>query len=683
MRKGITNSGQTMLARSLNGETLSFTGIKIGTGILPESTDLLGLTALINPCLSISTIKVYRPSDRNPGLASNQIVIQAQYNNQTFTEAKAITEYGIYAKIGEEEEKLYAYINASELPDNIAAYSSETYVTKVRDFTLTVGNGTTVQVKVDLSSVYPTMQDFNEGLALKIDKESISTDNTFATTSDTQVPSTKAVKEYTTEKLNELTNNSPEALNTLKELAAALGDDANFATTVTNAIANKADISKKIVGLKTTRENNLFFLDSTTTAGALKIILPKRKTNCFYAFDVEILNTINNKNTKLQINGFNRAEGCNYDDSTYKASAFHKAFKLHGEYTPSVSFYTGATEDYVLLGDISSSFKNCRIMINNVKVSNQDEDWGTFTINLLTSLESSLNSTQYMKLTNNATVGTGGTFSTITEAINYLYSNKPLGKAVITLLAGFVMQEQVYLSSGDYSWIQIDSIDSEVVIDRTYIQTLNETYYSAFTFANSCKAPIFNVLFNMNSLGNANYQNGVYLFQNSYLKILPGKGFKNSTGRNALIHKLSDLIAQQTIWVGGGGGSVGSVGIHDCCRADLYGASITGSSYHGLQISGSSNVLASSLTSKNNIQANVIVDFGSIVCLNSSDLTGTTQAYGLLCQRGSHVEASNSGAYGNNAGYTVANGGIINAVGSTGTKSQTVNTLTGNGIIFG
>ena len=39
-------------------------------------------------------------------------------------------------------------------------------------------------------------------------------------------------------------DSAPDALNTLNELAAALGDDANFATTINNKIAGKADISE-------------------------------------------------------------------------------------------------------------------------------------------------------------------------------------------------------------------------------------------------------------------------------------------------------------------------------------------------------------------------------------------------------------------------------------------------------
>lgn len=41
--------------------------------------------------------------------------------------------------------------------------------------------------------------------------------------------------------INGLVDSAPSALNTLNELAAALGDDSSFATTITNAIAAKAD----------------------------------------------------------------------------------------------------------------------------------------------------------------------------------------------------------------------------------------------------------------------------------------------------------------------------------------------------------------------------------------------------------------------------------------------------------
>ena len=50
-----------------------------------------------------------------------------------------------------------------------------------------------------------------------------------------------ATESYVDTAVTNLVSSAPEALDTLNELAAALGDDANFATTVTNAIAEKAD----------------------------------------------------------------------------------------------------------------------------------------------------------------------------------------------------------------------------------------------------------------------------------------------------------------------------------------------------------------------------------------------------------------------------------------------------------
>ena len=51
----------------------------------------------------------------------------------------------------------------------------------------------------------------------------------------------KVDKAYVDGKVSDLVNSSPEALDTLKELADALGNDPNFATTVSNQIGNKVD----------------------------------------------------------------------------------------------------------------------------------------------------------------------------------------------------------------------------------------------------------------------------------------------------------------------------------------------------------------------------------------------------------------------------------------------------------
>jgi hypothetical protein len=50
-----------------------------------------------------------------------------------------------------------------------------------------------------------------------------------------------ATETYVGTGVSNLIASAPEALDTLNELAAALGDDANFATTITNSLADKAD----------------------------------------------------------------------------------------------------------------------------------------------------------------------------------------------------------------------------------------------------------------------------------------------------------------------------------------------------------------------------------------------------------------------------------------------------------
>ena len=52
-----------------------------------------------------------------------------------------------------------------------------------------------------------------------------------------------ATESYVGTQIANLVDSSPSALNTLNELAAALGDDANFSTTVTNSIALKAPLA--------------------------------------------------------------------------------------------------------------------------------------------------------------------------------------------------------------------------------------------------------------------------------------------------------------------------------------------------------------------------------------------------------------------------------------------------------
>jgi hypothetical protein len=83
-----------------------------------------------------------------------------------------------------------------------------------------------------------------------------------AGTNTTQVATTA----FVTGAVNDLIAAAPGALNTLDELAAALGDDANFATTVTNNLALKAPLaSPTFTGTVTVAASGIAFTDGTQT----------------------------------------------------------------------------------------------------------------------------------------------------------------------------------------------------------------------------------------------------------------------------------------------------------------------------------------------------------------------------------------------------------------------------------
>jgi hypothetical protein len=79
--------------------------------------------------------------------------------------------------------------------------------------------------------------------ALSITESQISDLGTYLTSSDL---STYATQTYVTSAVNNVIDAAPGALDTLNELAAAIGDDANFSATITAQIAGKLDSAQAI-----------------------------------------------------------------------------------------------------------------------------------------------------------------------------------------------------------------------------------------------------------------------------------------------------------------------------------------------------------------------------------------------------------------------------------------------------
>lgn len=73
-------------------------------------------------------------------------------------------------------------------------------------------------------------------------------EDNFISNSDTQVPTQQSTKVYVDTAINNLVASAPGTLDTLNELAAALGDDPNFATTVTTSLGTKLDANSTVDG---------------------------------------------------------------------------------------------------------------------------------------------------------------------------------------------------------------------------------------------------------------------------------------------------------------------------------------------------------------------------------------------------------------------------------------------------
>ena len=150
----------------------------------------------------------------------------------------------------------YSQINGAML-NGLLDISANSITTTVMDASQIVLNGFDItgsltQVPINTSNI-TTLQQITTGITYNnvgsVDLTTIDNNLTITNTKKIKcvtVPTTNddiVNKLYCDTAISNLVNSAPASLDTLNELALALGSDANFATTVTNSIATKASIS--------------------------------------------------------------------------------------------------------------------------------------------------------------------------------------------------------------------------------------------------------------------------------------------------------------------------------------------------------------------------------------------------------------------------------------------------------
>ena len=98
-------------------------------------------------------------------------------------------------------------------------------------------------------------------------------EDSFATNSATRVPTQQSIKAYVDAQVAGVVDSAPATLDTLNELAAALGDDANFSTTTSTALGNRLRVDTAAQGLTGTQQANAITnLGITATKAELNVL---------------------------------------------------------------------------------------------------------------------------------------------------------------------------------------------------------------------------------------------------------------------------------------------------------------------------------------------------------------------------------------------------------------------------
>lgn len=344
------------------------------------------------------------------------------------------------------------------------------------------------------------------------------------------------------------------------------------------------------------------------------------------------------------------------------------------------------------------------------------------------------------------TVGSGGDFSTINEAIKHAvatykpaYDSTPVD-VTINLLAGFVMAEQVLVSGIDLSWIQITGADAETTITNSSITAsitdgaanYSSELYPAFGVTHGGSLPKIMQMFDMGftaqdpaqknvgvlamgpgstaEIGRncgvrrcgwygclANYGATIYAYESD---------FNTSYGRGIFANESSTISAREA-----NVNNAASTGFHSSdgstiaaenatatgCQIGLSannagtingkGATVTGCEEGILAQNGSTihaeNANASGATGGNGVGIRALGN-GRI---NAKDANASgAQNFGVSAEKGSWINADGVNAQkGGSPASTdcrVLTGSHINFSGGTGGTSETINTLTANGIIY-
>lgn len=239
------------------------------------------------------------------------------------------------------------------------------------------------------------------------------------------------------------------------------------------------------------------------------------------------------------------------------------------------------------------------------------------------------------------TVGTGGKFTNLNDALSEALKYNKSNIIVIKLKSGFVFNEKIVFSNANFNNVIIRSEDAIVKVNPNNA-VFSNTLVNYLFLANYSITPIIDIKVDLNPSENSNSTKKIVflgLYQNSRGIIAENKGCMNAVWDAIMVEQTSTLFADSCI--------------------------IENAGYDGVFCSKGSVVDVSNATIKGTARYGILARFGGYVCANKVNILEQTQ--GTLLQ---------------------SEGGIIYAhelvtAGSTATQTNiTPNQPTSYGIIF-
>ncbi|MGN1117989.1 MAG: hypothetical protein ACI4RU_05205 [Acutalibacteraceae bacterium] len=148
----LTGAGTSMLIRAISGgEQLTFTKFKIGNG---NEGNISTITDLSNPLVDFGIIDIDKS---NPGFCK----IVGKFSDADIDSDFQLREFGLFAKIGDEEELLYAYAYDGNNAGMLKAHGSEVTCEQTVSMIIAVGEAEHVTAILSESALFASKEAFD------------------------------------------------------------------------------------------------------------------------------------------------------------------------------------------------------------------------------------------------------------------------------------------------------------------------------------------------------------------------------------------------------------------------------------------------------------------------------------------------------------------------------------------